>query len=96
MANGPDNLFLQQSRDPENQQRVTDELFATACGVETRYEHQKQTRGRQSIDSSVPPSIDGCREFGRRAYDQNARRDFIGKREMSTVYIEISMDMHEL
>ncbi|KAF2602959.1 hypothetical protein F2Q70_00027246 [Brassica cretica] len=76
MANGPDNLFLQQRRDPEYQHRVIDELSATACGLETRYEYQKRTRGRKSIDGPIPPSIDDCLEFGRRAYDQNGQRIF--------------------
>ena len=87
MANGPDNLFLQQRRDPEYQHRVIDELFATACGLEMRYEYQKRTRGRKSIDSPVPPSIDNCLEFGRRAYDQNWQSIFhCEKRDEYVVY----------
>ena len=50
MANGPDNLFLQQRRDSEYQHRVIDELFGTACGLEMRYEHQKRTRSSPTID----------------------------------------------
>ncbi|WZY88681.1 hypothetical protein YC2023_045416 [Brassica napus] len=87
MANGPDNLFLQQRRDSEYQRRVIDELFGTACGLETRYEHQKRTRGQKSIDGPVPPSIDDCLEFGRRAYNQNRQRRFhCKKRDEYVVY----------
>ncbi|KAG5400226.1 hypothetical protein IGI04_014833 [Brassica rapa subsp. trilocularis] len=66
MANGPDNLFLQQRRDSEYQHMVIDELFGTAC---------------------VPPLIDDCLEFGRRAYNQNRQRRFhCKKRDECVVY----------
>ncbi|KAL0696212.1 hypothetical protein Bca4012_063392 [Brassica carinata] len=76
MANGLDNIFIQKIRDPEYQQRVIHELFATACGQETRYEHQKQTCGQPSIDGSFSPLINAHLEYRKRAYDQNGHRRF--------------------
>ncbi|KAF2554472.1 hypothetical protein F2Q68_00015571 [Brassica cretica] len=70
MANGAENLFKQQRNTPEHQQRVTNEFYDTAGGVDDR-QHT-----RPSIYISIPTSIDIRPEFGKRAYDCDGIRSF--------------------
>ena len=76
MANGAENLFMQQHYIPENQQRVANEFSDTAGGVDDRFKPTYQQHTRPSIDIRDPTSIDRCPEFGKRAYDRDGTRRF--------------------
>ncbi|KAF2545349.1 hypothetical protein F2Q70_00020334 [Brassica cretica] len=69
MANGADNLFMQQYTVPAHQQRVTKEFYDTAGGIDNHFKQKYRHPTRSSIDVDVPPSIDRHPEFGRRAFD---------------------------
>ncbi|KAF3519979.1 hypothetical protein DY000_02060059 [Brassica cretica] len=76
MANGAENLFMQQHYIPENQQRVANEFSDTAGGVDDRFKPTYQQHTRPSIDIRDPKSIDRRPEFGKRAYDRDGTRRF--------------------
>nr|VDD43274.1 unnamed protein product [Brassica oleracea] len=69
MANGADNLFMQQYTVLAHQQRVTKEFYDTAGGIDNHFKQKYRHPTRSSIDVDVPPSIDRHPEFGRRAFD---------------------------
>ena len=92
MANGPDNLFMQQRSIPDNIPTVPDEhpgANTTAIGSHQSY----RPVGHASIDKVAPtsfdrvtptsldkepsPLFDKCYEFGHRAYDICGARKFI-------------------
>ncbi|KAF3594884.1 hypothetical protein DY000_02023992 [Brassica cretica] len=70
MANGADNLFIQQRNIPAHQQRVTDESYNTAGGVDNCFKQKIQHHTRPSIDVDYPTSVDRRPEFGKHAYDR--------------------------
>ncbi|KAF2534844.1 hypothetical protein F2Q70_00029680 [Brassica cretica] len=76
MANGADNLFMQQRTVPTHQQRVTKEFYDTSGGIDNRFQHKYRHPTRPSIDVDVPPSIDRRPEFGRRSFDLFGTRKF--------------------
>ena len=76
MANGADNLFMQQHTIPAHQQRVTNEFYDTAGSIDNRFKQKYRHPTRPSIDVDVPPSIDRRPEFARRAYDLFGTRRF--------------------
>ena len=76
MANGADNLFMQQRTVPAHQQRVTKEFYDTAGGMDNRFKQKNWHHTRPSIDVDVPPSIDRRPKFGRRAFDLFGTRKF--------------------
>ncbi|KAF3550334.1 hypothetical protein DY000_02006520 [Brassica cretica] len=84
MANGADNLFMQQRTVPAHQQRVTKEFYDTAGSIDNRFKQKYKHPTRPSIKVDVPPSIDRCPEFGRRAFDLFGTRKFVGT-EIHTV-----------
>ncbi|KAF3536393.1 hypothetical protein F2Q69_00023423 [Brassica cretica] len=69
MANGVDNLFVQQCTVLAHQQRVTKDFYNTAGGIDNRFKQKNQHHTHPSIDNNIPPSIDRRPEFGRRAFD---------------------------
>ena len=76
MANGADNLFMQQRTVPAHPQRVTKEFYDTAGGTDNSFKQKYRHPTRPSIDVDVPPSIDRRPEFGRRAFDLFGTRKF--------------------
>ncbi|KAF2573498.1 hypothetical protein F2Q70_00002676 [Brassica cretica] len=76
MANGAEYLFIQQRNIPENQQRVANEFYDTAGGVDDRFKPKYQQHTRPSIDIGDPTSINRRPEFGKRAYDRDGTRRF--------------------
>ena len=62
MANGADNLFMQQRNIPEHQQKVTNEFNDTANRVDGRFKpkYQQHTRPSMSIEhrSTDTPSLE--------------------------------------
>ncbi|KAF3593856.1 hypothetical protein DY000_02021297 [Brassica cretica] len=76
MANGAENLFIQQCNSPTHQQRVTNEFYDTAGGVDNRFKPKYRQHTRPSINVDVPTSINRRPEFGKRAYDRNGTRRF--------------------
>ncbi|KAF3605933.1 hypothetical protein DY000_02049243 [Brassica cretica] len=76
MANGADNLFMQQRNVPSHQQRVTNESYDTAGGVDNHFKQKNRHHNRPSIDVDAPPSIDRRLEFGKPAYDRDGTRRF--------------------
>ena len=76
MANGAENLFIQQPNSPTHQQRVTNEFYDTAGGVDNRFKPKYRHHTRPSINVDVPTSINRRPEFGKRAYDRNGTRRF--------------------
>ncbi|KAF3506923.1 hypothetical protein F2Q69_00009433 [Brassica cretica] len=50
MANGADNLFVQQHNFPEHQQKVTKELYDTAGDIDKRFQQRSRHPTRPSID----------------------------------------------
>ncbi|KAF3604007.1 hypothetical protein F2Q69_00036090 [Brassica cretica] len=69
MANGVDNLFMQQRTVPTHQQRVTKKFYDTAGGIDNRFKQMYRHPTRLSIDVDVHPLINRHPEFGRRAFD---------------------------
>ncbi|KAF2540325.1 hypothetical protein F2Q68_00031013 [Brassica cretica] len=82
MANGAENLFVQQHNTPEHQRTVTNESYNTAGGVDDRFKPKYRQRTRPSIDIDVPTSIDRRPEFGKRAYEHDGVRRSTGNRRM--------------
>ena len=76
MANGADNLFMQQRTVPAHQQRVTKEFYDAAGGIDNRFKQKNRHHTGPLIDVNVPSSIDRRPEFGRRAFDLFATRKF--------------------
>ncbi|WZY94219.1 hypothetical protein YC2023_066548 [Brassica napus] len=76
MANGAENLFMQQHNSPAHQQRVTNEFYDTAGGIDDRFKQKYRQHTRPSIDIDVPSSINRRPEFGKRAYDHDGTRRF--------------------
>ncbi|KAF3567029.1 hypothetical protein DY000_02014266 [Brassica cretica] len=76
MANGAEYLFIQQRNIPENQQRVANEFYNTAGGVDDRFKPKYQQHTQPSIDIGDPTSIDRRPEIGKRAYDRDGTRRF--------------------
>ncbi|KAF3525905.1 hypothetical protein F2Q69_00047423 [Brassica cretica] len=76
MANGADNLFMQQCNSPAHQQRVTNDFYDTAGGVDDRFKQKFRQHTRPSIDVDIPSSIDRRPEFGKLAYDRDGTRRF--------------------
>ncbi|KAL0876682.1 hypothetical protein Bca101_026387 [Brassica carinata] len=91
MANGPENLFMQQHNNPENLPEDQDE-HPTANTAETGLHQSCRPVSQPSIDAFVPPSFDRATptsldgthrvltdrhlEFGLRAYDRYGARKF--------------------
>ncbi|KAF2618248.1 hypothetical protein F2Q68_00039802 [Brassica cretica] len=71
MANGAENLFMQQRNIPEHQQRVTNKFYDTSGGVDDRFKPKYRQHTRPLIDFGDPTSIDKRPEFGKRAYDRD-------------------------
>ncbi|KAF2570456.1 hypothetical protein F2Q70_00003219 [Brassica cretica] len=69
MANGADNLFMQQRTIPANHQRVTKEFYDTAGGIDNRFTKKYRHPTRPSTDVNIPPSVDRRPKFVRRAFD---------------------------
>ena len=91
VANGPDNLFMQQHNIPENNPIVLDEhpwANTTAIGSHKSYRPVSQASIDKvaptsfdrvtptSLDKAPSPSIDSRYEFGHRAYDIYGARKF--------------------
>ncbi|KAF3602000.1 hypothetical protein F2Q69_00035390 [Brassica cretica] len=76
MANGADNLFMQQHTVLAHQQRVTNEFYDTPGGIDNCFKQKYRHPTRPSIDIDVPSLIDRRPEFGRRAYDLYGTRRF--------------------
>ena len=76
MANGAENLLMQQHNIPEHQQRVANEFYDTAGGVDDHFKPKYQQRTLPSIDIGDPTSIDRRPEFGKRAYDRDGTKRF--------------------
>ena len=76
MANGAENLFMQQCNTPEHQQRVTNELYDTCGGIDDHFKPKYRQHTRPSIDISIPTSIDRRPEFGKKVYDRDGIRRF--------------------
>ncbi|KAF3570723.1 hypothetical protein F2Q69_00059020 [Brassica cretica] len=76
MANGADNLFMQQRTVPAHPQRVTTEFYDAAGSKDNRFKQKNRHHTRPPIDVDVPPSIDRRPEFGRRALDLFGTRKF--------------------
>ncbi|KAF3574162.1 hypothetical protein F2Q69_00058977 [Brassica cretica] len=79
MANGADNLSMQQRTVPAHPQRVTKEFYDTAGGTDNSFKQKYRHPTRPSIDVDVPPSIDRRPEFGRKAFDLFGTRKFYWK-----------------
>ncbi|KAF3509616.1 hypothetical protein F2Q69_00005916 [Brassica cretica] len=67
MANGAENLFMQQRNNPAHQQKVTNDFYGTACGIDNRLKQNYIYPTRPSIDVDVLSSIDRRPEFRKRA-----------------------------
>ncbi|KAF3593253.1 hypothetical protein DY000_02021884 [Brassica cretica] len=76
MANGADNLFMQQRNSPAHQQKVTNEFYDTSGRVDDRFKLNYRQHTRPSIDIDAHSSIDRRPEFGKRAYDRDGTRRF--------------------
>ena len=76
MANGADNLFMQQRTVPAHQRMATNKFYDTAGGIDNRFKQKYRYPTRPSINVDVPSSIDRRPEFGRRAYDLYGNRRF--------------------
>ncbi|KAF3557376.1 hypothetical protein F2Q69_00013037 [Brassica cretica] len=76
IANGAENLFIQQHNSPTHQQRVTSEFYDIACGVDDCFKPKYRQHTRPSIDIDNPTSIDRRPEFGKIAYDRDGTRRF--------------------
>ncbi|KAF2573131.1 hypothetical protein F2Q70_00003651 [Brassica cretica] len=76
MANGAENLFMQQRNSLAHQQRVKCEIYNTTGGVDDRFKQKSRQHTRPSIDVEVSSSIDRHPEFGKRAYDRDGTRRF--------------------
>ncbi|KAF2569597.1 hypothetical protein F2Q68_00025493 [Brassica cretica] len=69
IANGADNLFMQQHTITEHQQKVTKELYDTAGGIDKSFKQRSRHPTQPSIDVDISTSVDRRPEFGRRAFD---------------------------
>ncbi|KAF3534930.1 hypothetical protein DY000_02041366 [Brassica cretica] len=76
MANGADNLFMQQRNSPAHQQRVTNKFYDTDGEIGDRLKQKPRQHTQPSIDINPPSSIDRRPEFGKRAYDRDGTRRF--------------------
>ncbi|KAF2587358.1 hypothetical protein F2Q70_00035798 [Brassica cretica] len=87
MANGAENLFVQQCNTPEHQRRVTNESYNTAGGVDGRFKPKYREHTQPSIDRRVSPSIDSRQEFGKVPCDRDGiRRFYCEQRDEYGVY----------
>ncbi|KAF2609264.1 hypothetical protein F2Q68_00044422 [Brassica cretica] len=97
MANGAENLFIQQLNSPTHQQRVTNEFYDTAGGVDDRSKLKYQQYTRPSIDIDVPTSINRRPEFGKKEpMTVMALGDSTRRRRMRMESTEMIMDMPEM
>ncbi|KAF2607542.1 hypothetical protein F2Q68_00044127 [Brassica cretica] len=71
MANGAENLFIL-----EHQQRVANDFYKIAGGVDDCFTPKYRQHTRPSIDIGDPTSIGRLPEFGKRAYDRDGTRRF--------------------
>ncbi|KAF3580544.1 hypothetical protein DY000_02031136 [Brassica cretica] len=76
IANGAENLFIQQHNSPTHQQRVTSEFYDIAGGVDDCFKPKYRQHTRPSINIDNPTSIDRRPEFGKIAYDRDGTRRF--------------------
>ena len=76
MANGAENLFMQQRNTPEHLQRVTNEFYDIISGVDDRFKPMYRQHTRPSINICIPTSIDRRPKFGKRPYDCDGIRRF--------------------
>ena len=96
MANGAENLFIQQHNSPTHQQRVPNEFYDTSGGVYNHFKPNYHQHTRPSIDVDVPTSIDRRPEFGKKPMTVMALRDSTGRRRMDMKSTEMIMDMPEI
>ncbi|KAF3592487.1 hypothetical protein DY000_02022364 [Brassica cretica] len=73
-ANGADNLFMHQCKNPE--QKDTKECYDTAGGIDNSFIQRSRHTTQPSIDVDVPTSVDRQPEFSRRAYDLYGNKKF--------------------
>ena len=83
MANGADNLFMQQRNSPAHQQKVTIEFYDTTGGIGNRLKQKYIHPTRPSIDVDVPSSIDRRPKFEKEPMTMMKLGDSSGKRKMS-------------
>ncbi|KAF2534691.1 hypothetical protein F2Q70_00030029 [Brassica cretica] len=94
-------------RDPEGQASALDgrfihiskdvtEILAKAGESGNLLSQQDEIEDPTSIDWTGQPSINGLYEFGHRAYDHRGNRRFHWERRDDTVYMDMSMEMHDL
>ncbi|KAF3507503.1 hypothetical protein F2Q69_00007154 [Brassica cretica] len=105
-----DNQYLTQDefsifRDPDGYaraidghalQKVTNEFYDTAGGIDNRLKQKYRHPTRPSIDVDVLSSIDRHPKFGKRAYDRDGTGDSTWKRKMSMESTEMIRDMPEM
>ncbi|KAF2542963.1 hypothetical protein F2Q68_00030855 [Brassica cretica] len=96
MAKGAENLFMQKRNSPAHKQRVTNEFYDTAGGVDNHFKQKYRHHTRPSIDVDVPSSINRRPEFGKELMTVMALGDSTGKRKMSMESIEMIKDMSEM
>ncbi|KAF2589798.1 hypothetical protein F2Q70_00038542 [Brassica cretica] len=70
MANGADNLFMQQRTVPIK------EAYDTYGGIDNRFKKKNRHPAQPSTEVNIPPSIDRCSEFCKRAFDLFGTRKF--------------------
>ncbi|KAF3522823.1 hypothetical protein F2Q69_00049444 [Brassica cretica] len=70
MANGADNLFMQQRTVPAK------EVYDTSGGIDNRFKKKNRHPAQPSTEVNIPPSIDRRSEFCRRAFDLFGTRKF--------------------
>ncbi|KAF3503462.1 hypothetical protein F2Q69_00043098 [Brassica cretica] len=71
LANGAENLFMQQHNMPKHQQLVTNEFYDIAGGLDDRFKPKHRQHTRPSIKIGDQTSIDRRPEFGKGAYDRD-------------------------
>ncbi|KAF3505362.1 hypothetical protein F2Q69_00043126 [Brassica cretica] len=63
MAKGAENLFMQKRNSPAHKQRVTNEFYDTAGGVDNHFKQKYRHHTRPSIDVDVPSSINNVQNL---------------------------------
>ncbi|KAF3540102.1 hypothetical protein F2Q69_00022413 [Brassica cretica] len=95
MANGEDNLFMQQ-RTILVTQKGKKEVYDTSGGIDNRYKKKYRHPTRPSTDVNISPSIDRRPEFGRRAFDLFGTKKFYREKKDEYGSTEMIRDVQEM
>ena len=96
MANGADNLFMQQRTAPAHQQRVIKEFYDTAGGIDKRFKQKYRHPTRPSIDVDVLHQSTDVRNLAKESLTFLELGNFTGKRRMSMESTETIRDIQDM